>query len=361
MSDRVFNFGAGPCTLPREVLEEARDEFVDHHGAGMALFEMSHRSAAYLQIHEEALTATREVFAVPDDFAVLFVQGGASLQFAMVPMNLLAGSDSGGYAVTGHWAKRALADAGHHGDVYAAWDGAADDYTRTPGPGEPAVRPGTRYLHITSNETIGGIRFPEWPDPGVPLVADMSSDMMSRPIPWERFDLVYGGVQKNLGPPGMAIVFVRTSALERANRDLASYLRYDVHADNGSLYNTPPMFTVWIVGKVLAWMQARGGLAAMEEAAARRADAVYAAIDGSEAFYRSPVDPGSRSMMNVVFRLPDEDLERQFLAGAGERGMVGLKGHRIVGGCRASLYNAMPLAGAEALAAYMGEFRGGHA
>ncbi len=220
------------------------------------------------------------------------------------------------------------------------------------------LRDNTRYLHITSNETIGGIQYKDWPDVPVPLVADMSSDIMSRPIPWERFDVVYGGVQKNLAPAGLALVIIRRSAMESTNRDLASYFRYDVHAAKGSMYNTPPVFPIYVMEKVLRWVEERGGLPAMKAAADARASLLYAAIDDSDGFYTNPVEPDSRSNMNVVFRLADESLEASFIAAAGERGMVGLKGHRRVGGCRASLYNAMPLAGVEALCELMTDFSG---
>jgi phosphoserine aminotransferase len=343
--------------LPVDVLEAARDEFVDYHGSGMALFEMSHRSAEYEHVHDRALALAHEVFAAPDDFSVLLVQGGATLQFAMVPMNLLEAGRRGAYVRSGTWGVKALEDAAHHGDVYAAWDGEQDQFTRMPGSAEIELGADTRYLHITSNETIHGIRFSRWPEVVVPLVADVSSEYMSRPIPWERFDLVYGGVQKNLGPPGLGVVFIRDSVLESANRDLAAYLRYGTHQAKKSLYNTPPMFSIYLMGKTLEWMADRGGLPAMERAAERRAALVYGAIDQSDGFYRSPVEPASRSLMNVVFRLPSEDLEAAFLTGAAERDMVNLKGHRSVGGIRASLYNAMPLEGAELLARYMAGFR----
>jgi phosphoserine aminotransferase len=354
---RTVNFSAGPSTLPLEVLEEAQAEFLEYHGTGMSLIEMSHRGPQYTAVQDEAAALAREVFGAPDDFSVLFIQGGATLQFSMVPMNLLGAGRSGGYVVSGSWAKKAIADARLYGDAYAAWDGADEGFVRMPRPAEIEVRPDTRYLHVTSNETIGGIQMFTWPDPGVPLVADMSSDYFSRPIPWERFDLVYGGAQKNLGPAGVSLVFIRESALAETSRDLGAYLRYDIHHDGGSMYNTPPVFAIWMVGKVLRWVSARGGLGAMETAARKKSAGLYDAIAASGGYYRSPVDEDSRSMMNVVFRLPSEDLEAEFVAGAAAAGMVGLKGHRSVGGCRASLYNAMPLSGVETLAGFMAEFQ----
>ncbi|MDH3606038.1 MAG: 3-phosphoserine/phosphohydroxythreonine transaminase [Acidimicrobiia bacterium] len=353
---RAFNFGAGPCTLPLAVLEEAQEEFVDFGGAGMSLIEMSHRSAAYEAVHTEAIARVRKLFLVPDDFEVLFLQGGASLQFAMVPLNLLTGSAPAGYVVSGSWGKRAIGDAAHHGDAYAAWNGEAEGFARMPSSAELDIRPDSRYLHVTSNETIHGIRMTEWPDTDVRLVGDMSSDYLSRPIPWARFDVVYGGAQKNLGPAGLTIVFVRRSVLSGTNRNLGAYLRWDVHADSNSLYNTPPVFAIYMMGKTLQWIEQQGGLAAMESAAEARAGLIYDVIDSSDGFYRSPVEVGSRSLMNVVFRMPDEESEGRFLAAATEQDLVGLKGHRSVGGMRASLYNAMPMSGVEALASLMGSF-----
>jgi len=357
MTGRVHNFCAGPCTLPLEVLEEASRELVDYQGAGMSLIEMSHRAKEYDAVHKEAMALALEVFGVPDDFHVLFIQGGATLQFSMIPMNLLGRGERAGYVNSGSWGKAAIRDAAPHGDIYTAWDGAEHEYRRMPDDGELDIREHTRYLHITSNETIGGIRFASWPEVGVPLVADMSSELMSRPIPWRRFDLVYGGVQKNLGPAGLAVVLVRKSVVEAAKPEVGSYLRYDVHAKSDSLFNTPPMFPIYVMGKVLRWMKDKGGLEAMEREAAHKSGILYELIDRSGGYYRCPVEPRDRSHMNVVFRLPDEDLEKKFLAEAEQADLVNLKGHRSVGGCRASVYNAMPVAGVEALASFMREFQ----
>ncbi len=354
---RVYNFSAGPCTLPLEVLEEARAEFVDYGGAGMSLIEMSHRSSEYDAVHEGAMSLAKSVFGAPDDFEVHFLGGGATLQFAMVPMNLLGAGEQAAYVDSGAWGAKAISDGSHHGDVYTAWSGRAEAYSRMPHPDELALVDNTRYLHVTSNETIHGIRLAEFPDVGVPLVGDMSSDYMSRAIPWNLFDVVYGGAQKNLGPAGVDITFVRRSVLERTNRNLAAYLRYDIHAETRSLHNTPPVFALYMVGKVLRWMEDQGGLAAMEAAAAQKSGLVYEAIEASEGFYRSPVEPASRSHMNVVFTMADGEIEKAFLAGASHRDLVNLKGHRSLGGVRASLYNAMPLAGVEALVAYMEDFQ----
>ena len=354
---RVDNFSAGPCTLPLEVLTEVQEEFVDYHGAGMSLIEMSHRGKHFMAVHEEAKALATRVFACPDDFEVLFLQGGATLQFSMVPMNLLGPDDRAGYVNSGSWAKGAVTDARCYGDIYLAWDGEQTGFTRMPSSSEIEIRPGTRYLHITSNETIGGIRYPEWPQVSVPLVADLSSEYMARPIPWEKFDLVYGGVQKNLGPAGLAVVFIRKSIVAGLNKNIGRYLRYDIHVDKDSMFNTPPVFAVYMLGKILKWMERNGGVEAMERAAATKSGLLYDAIDQSDGYYRCPVDEACRSHMNVVFRLPDETLEARFLAEAEKAGLLNLKGHRSVGGLRASIYNAMPEAGVRRLVAFMNEFR----
>ena len=354
---RVHNFCAGPCTLPVSVLEEVQSELLDFRGSGMSVIEMSHRSADYEEVQEEALALFRENYAVPDDFSILFLQGGATLQFAIVPMNLLLEGERAGYVRSGTWAKGALKDAAAWGDAYAAWDGEPFSFMRMPSDDELEIQPGTRYLHITSNETIEGIRMARFPDAEMPLVADMSSDYLSRAIPWDRFDLVYGGAQKNLGPAGLAVVVVRTALLEAMDPDLPSYLRLKAHAAKNSLMNTPPMFAIYVMGKMLRWMRDIGGVAAMEERAARRSGSVYDAIAASDGFYRSPVEPAHRSHMNVVFRSPSDELDAAFLKSAEQEGLVNLKGHRSVGGIRASIYNAMTDEGVDALVGFMAAFR----
>jgi phosphoserine aminotransferase len=357
---RAHNFGAGPCTLPIDVLEEVRDEFLDFAGSGMSLVELSHRSSEYDSVHDETMKLTRSVSGAPEDFDILFIQGGATLQFGMIPMNLASAGQRIGHVVTGSWATAAYTDAKAVANAYAAWDGAEHDYTTMPAPSAVRVESGTRYLHVTTNETIGGIRMVELPAADVPLIGDMSSEYLARPIDWERYDLVYGGVQKNLAPSGMAVVFVRKASIESSPATLPKYLRYDWHAGANSLANTPAMFSTYVMGKVLARIEAAGGIAALEADSARKAATLYRAIDESEGFYRNPVDPAVRSHMNVVFRLPSEELERAFLAEAGRRGMIGLKGHRSVGGCRASLYAALELSSVEALAGLMDQFATDH-
>ncbi|HJO91860.1 MAG TPA: 3-phosphoserine/phosphohydroxythreonine transaminase [Victivallales bacterium] len=357
MSKRVYNFGAGPCTLPLSALEEAQAEFTNYMDSGMSVVELSHRGKEYDQTHVECMKLAMEVFGVPDDFEVLFIQGGATLQFSMIPMNLLKEGQKGAYIACGAWSGKALKDAAYYGDVYAAWDGKEGNYTRMPKNDEIKIEPDTRYLHITTNETIGGIRTIEWPEVDVPLVADMSSDFMTRSIPWDKFDLVYGGVQKNLGPAGMAVVFIRKSILENTNKEIGAYLRYDIHAKKDSLYNTPPVFPIYMMGKVLKWMKSLGGLAGIEKRADDKAAVVYGAIDESNGYYNCPVVKEYRSVMNIVFRLPTPELEAKFIAEATKAGLIGLKGHRDVGGCRASCYNAMPIEGVVALKKFMEDFK----
>ncbi len=354
---RAHNFCAGPCVLPVPVLTDLRDEFVDFAGSGMALIELSHRTKLYEDVHLETLDRLRRVSGVPDDFDTLMIQGGATLQFGMVPMNLLANGESAAYVKSGTWGNKAHSDGAKVGDAYVAWDGADNGYTAMPAPADLEIRPGTRYTHVASNETIGGIRIPTFDGFEGPLVIDASSDYLARPLPWDRADLVYGGVQKNLGPAGMAVVFVRKSVVEAAPANLPSFLSYKTHAAADSMATTPPMFTVWATGKMLAWIEAAGGMAAMESRAAERSGRVYQAIDGSGGFYRNQVAVGDRSRTNVVFTLADPELESAFLAGAEANNMTNLKGHRSVGGIRASIYNALPDEAVDVLVGYMADFQ----
>jgi phosphoserine aminotransferase len=354
---RVFNFSAGPCTLPLPALEEAQAEFVDYQGKGMSLIEMSHRSAEYDAVHAEAMDLVRRLYDLPDGYKVLFLGGGATLQFAMVPLNLMGAGGRCDFTLTGSWSKKAHADAAKVGSVNVLFDGKDDGYMSLPAASSLRADPGAAYLHLTSNETIGGVQWPDFPDPGdVPLVCDMSSDFVSRPLDVSRFGLIYAGAQKNAGPAGTSIVIIREDLIARSPDSLPAYLSYATHAPKDSMYNTPPVFAIYMVMKTLAWLEKEGGLTAAKARADERAALVYGAIEKDGGFYRCPVDPGCRSNMNIVFRLPDEDLEKRFVAEALAAGMSGLKGHRSVGGCRASVYNAMPLAGAQALVDFMGEF-----
>lgn len=353
---RAYNFCAGPCALPLSVLEELSAELVDFHGTGMSLIEMSHRGPEYDRVHHDTLDRFRRLFAVPDDFSVLLLQGGATLQFAMVPMNASQVDDNIGYVVAGTWGKKAVADARVvRANTYEAWNGSGGDFRAMPAIADLNISENTRYLHVTSNETIGGIRMATFEDPGVRVVADMSSDYLSRPIPWTMFDVVYGGAQKNLGPAGLAVVFVRDSVMETAPKNPA-YLTYKTHADADSMANTPPVFPIWATGKVLAWMEDMGGVEVMQSRAAQRSGQLYSAIDSSGGFYTSPVNEADRSHMNIVFRLGSEDLEKRFLVEAKAENLMFLKGHRSVGGVRASIYNATPDESVEALTRFMAAF-----
>ena len=353
---RVHNFSAGPCTLPLEVLEETQGEFLDFADNGMSIIEDSHRGPSYEKIHQNALSSFRRLTNLPDDFAVLFLQGGATLQFAQSAMNLLTEDEIAGYVTTGVWGQKSLEDASKVANVYEAWTGQESDFTKTPETGEISIQHDTKWLHITSNETIGGIRFEQFPDVDIPMVADMSSDFLSRSIDWGKFDLVYGGAQKNLGPAGLAIVIVRRESLGKHGRNLPTYLDYQFHDKNDSLGNTPPMFPIYVMGKVLDWMEENGGLTEFERRAEIRSSLIYEVIDNSDGWYSSPVATGSRSMMNIIFHLPDETLENKFIEEATALDLINLKGHRSVGGIRTSLYNAMPIESAEILSNFMKDF-----
>ena len=353
---RVHNFSAGPCTLPLEVLEETQGEFLDFADNGMSIIEDSHRGPSYEKIHQNALSSFRRLTNLPDDFAVLFLQGGATLQFAQSAMNLLTEDEIAGYVNTGVWGQKSLEDASKVANVYEAWTGQESDFTKTPETGEISIQHDTKWLHITSNETIGGIRFEQFPDVDIPMVADMSSDFLSRSIDWGKFDLVYGGAQKNLGPAGLAIVIVRRESLGKHGRNLPTYLDYQFHDKNDSLGNTPPMFPIYVMGKVLDWMEENGGLTEFERRAEIRSSLIYEVIDNSDGWYSSPVATGSRSMMNIIFHLPDETLENKFIEEATALDLINLEGHRSVGGVRTSLYNAMPIESVEILSNFMKDF-----
>ncbi len=354
---RIFNFSAGPCTLPLEVLEQARDLFVDYKGTGMSLIEMSHRSKTVVAVHEEALSLVRELLAIPDTHEILFLGGGATLQFGMIPANLLGAGKKASYTHSGAWAKKAIADGKAYGAVDVVWDGKDSNYATLPDPASVKPTAGSAYLHLTSNETIGGVQWKSFPKADVPLVADMSSDILSRPIDFAPFGIIYAGAQKNIGPAGMALVIIRKDVLEACPDDVApQYFSYKQHAGAQSMLNTPPVFQIWMVNLVLQWLKGKGGVAWAQQMAQKRSSILYGAIEKHGDFYRCPIDAAVRSPMNVVWRLPSEELEGQFVKEATAAGLDGLKGHRSVGGCRASIYNAMPIEGAEALAQFMADF-----
>jgi len=354
---RTHNFYAGPATLPLSALERARDEMIDWAGTGMSVMETSHRSKEYDAVHTEAMELFAELLGLDDDHQVLFLQGGASTQFAMIPMNFVPPGGSADYVITGSWSQKALKEANIVASGRVAGTSEPDGFTRIPTADELDVDPGAAYVHITSNNTIKGTQFHSFPDTGtVPLVADMSSDFLWRPFDANRFDLIYAGAQKNIGPSGVTVVILRKSWLESANDGVPTMLRYRTHSDKDSLYNTPPTFAIYMVRNVLQWVKEQGGLAAMEKRNRAKGDLLYGVIEAHPEFYRCPVEKASRSYMNVVFRLPNEALEAKFVAEAKGRGMVGLKGHRSVGGCRASIYNALEPASVEALVEFMKEF-----
>ena len=357
MPKRVYNFSPGPCTLPYEVLEETQSEITNYKNSGMSLIEDSHRGKNFVEVHTEAVDLIRELLQIPEDFSILLVQGGATLQFAMTALNALAKTQKAGFVLSGHWAKLAWRDTKLYGNVYSTWDGVEENYTRMPGADELNIEDDTRYLHVTTNETIGGVRLHDWPDVSVPLVCDMSSDYFSRSIPWELVDIAYGGAQKNLGPSGVALVIVRNTVLESSPRELPKYLDYRVHAKSSSLFNTPPVFSIYVSGKVLKYYKRNGGVEQYRKISIEKSNHLYNAIDRSGGFYDCPISGASRSRMNVVFRVATEELQAKFLAQAENEGFVNLKGHRSVGGMRASLYNSMPMEGAQKLAEFMDYFR----
>jgi phosphoserine aminotransferase len=357
---RPYNFSAGPAMLPEPVLERAREEMLDWHGSGMCVAEMSHRGKEFMSIAAQAQADLRELLAVPDNYKVLFLQGGASLQFAMVPMNLLRGAGTAerhaDYLKTGSWSKKAIAEAKRFGTVnVAASTEHEGTFTRAPAQHELDLSANAAYLHYTPNETIEGVEFPYVPEASAPLVADMSSTILSRPIDVSRYGIIYAGAQKNIGPAGLTIAIVRDDLIGQPIDGTPVMLDYKTHADNESMYNTPPTYAWYLAGLVFQWLKDLGGLAAMAAINQRKAEKLYAAIDASD-FYRNPVQPDCRSWMNVPFTLADPGLDDAFLAGAKQAGLLTLKGHRSVGGMRASIYNAMPEAGVDALIAFMAEF-----
>jgi len=349
---RVYNFSAGPAMLPEQVLQQAHEELLDWRGTGMSVMEMSHRGKEFMSIAEQAETDLREIMMIPDSYKVLFLQGGASSQFAMVPMNLLGRKKSADYINTGSWSKKAITEGRRYCEVNIA--GVAE-YS-VPARSDLLLNPDAAYLHYTPNETITGVEFPYIPDAGsVPLVADISSTILSRPLDVSRFGVIYAGAQKNIGPAGLTVVIVREDLIGETLPYTPGMFSYKTHVDNDSMYNTPPTYGWYLAGLVFDWLKRNGGLESMAELNKRKADKLYAAIDASD-FYTNPVDPVCRSWMNVPFTLDDAALDTKFISEAGEHGMVALKGHRLVGGMRASIYNAMPEQGIDILVGFMADF-----
>jgi len=356
---RVFNFSAGPAVLPLAVLEQARAEMTDWQGSGMSVMEVSHRGKAFVACAAQAEADLRELLAVPANYKVLFLQGGATAQFSFIPMNLAGPESVVDYVNTGAWSKKAIGEARRYCKVNVVADAADSNYTAVPAQRDWKLTSNAAYLHYTPNETIGGVEFPFLPATDVPLVADMSSTILSRPIDVSRFGLIYAGAQKNIGPSGICVVIVREDLIGKARAGTPTVFDYKAMADDGSMLNTPPTFGWYFAGLVFKWLKQQGGLAVMAERNRAKASKLYAAIDAS-GFYRNPVAPECRSWMNVPFILPRAELDKTFIVEAGKAGLVNLEGHRSVGGMRASIYNAMPAEGVDALVSFMGEFARRH-
>jgi len=352
---RIYNFSAGPCVLPVEVLEEVRDDLVNYKGAGMSVMEMSHRGKDFDTIAQQTEADFRKLFGVPDDYHVLFLQGGASLQFSMIPMSFMTDGPAD-YVITGAWGKKALEAACMVGATNKIYDCKETNYDRVPKYSDLRLTPGASYLHFTTNETIQGVEFFEDPSLGVPLVCDMSSDILSRPVDVSKYDIIYAGAQKNMGPAGLAVVVMSPRFAAKLPAQTHPMLDYRLMIENKSMYNTPNCWSIYVCGLVYKWVMGQGGLAGMNAQCKAKAAILYDAIDGSGGFYKAHAQPESRSIMNVTWTLGSDELTDGFLKGAKANGMVELKGHRSVGGCRASIYNAFPKVGCEALASYMKEF-----
>ena len=355
MPERIYNFSAGPSTLPEEVLTQAARDIVNFNNLGMGLIEMSHRSKAFIAVVDECEANLRELMKIPANYKVLFLQGGASTQFAMIPMNLLGSGKTASYLNTGVWAKKAIKEAKLFGNIEVPYSSEASTFNQVPKDNEYTVDPASEYLYFVTNNTIYGTQFLDMPKSEKMLVSDMSSDILSREFDITPFGLVYAGAQKNMGPAGVTVVIIREDLLDRSPDGLPTMFKYKTHADNGSMFNTPPCFSIYVMGLVLKWLKKLGSIAAMEKINREKASILYNAIDATD-FYRGHAKAGSRSKMNITFNLPTPELEAQFIKEATALGMDGLKGHRSVGGCRASIYNAFPKAGVEALVAFMQEF-----
>ena len=357
MSKRIWNFNPGPATLPLEAIEQAKADLPVYKNTGMAVMELSHRSKDYAAIHADAKALLKEMFSVPDNFHILFLQGGASLQFAMVPMNFLGEGKTADYINTGAWSKKAIKEAKLLGNVKIAGSSEDTNFNRIPRPGEISLDPGAAYVHLTSNNTIAGTQWAAYPDTGsVPIIADMSSDILCRKINFSPFGLIYAGAQKNLGPSGVTVVILREDLLGKCRQDIPTLLKYTIHAEKDSMFNTPPTYSIYLMKLVLEWVKKQGGLASIEKTNKDKAQLIYSTMDANADFYRGTTEKDSRSIMNVTFRLPSEDLEAAFISQALEAGFGGLKGHRSVGGIRVSMYNAMPLEGIKSLTEFMKQF-----
>jgi phosphoserine aminotransferase len=355
---RAYNFNAGPSALPLAVLEKAQQELIDFRGTGMSIMELSHRSAAYEEVHNQAISLLKSLLSIPENYEILFLQGGASLQFSMIPMNFLNPETKAGYIMTGSWSEKAIAEAKLFGNPYQAGSTKENKYRSIPKFDELQYNPDDAYLHLTSNNTIYGTQWKEFPHTGdVPLIADMSSDIFSKPIDVSKFALIYAGAQKNLGPSGVTLVIIRKDMIEKANPNIPTMLKYSTYSENNSLYNTPPTFGIYMLGEVLNWVKDLGGVTEISKRNEEKAKLIYDAIDQSNGFYVGHAEKESRSLMNITFRVKDEGLEKKFLAEAKIQGFIGVNGHRSVGGCRASTYNAVPFDTCKAFSDFMIQFQ----
>ncbi len=356
--NRKKNFFAGPSVLPLEVLQELHDDLLDYKGYGVSMIEASHRGEPFESMYNECLSLLRELMNIPEDYEVFFLGGGATLQFSMIPMNFLPPDGVADYIKSGTWSNKATQDAQRVGKVNLYYDGSENNFTSLPEPKNVHPSKNSSYLYLCSNETIGGVQWKDWPDVAdVPLIADMSSDLLSKEVPVNKFSMIFGGVQKNLGPAGATLIILKKEMLERQNKNLTAYLDYREHVKGQGLYNTPPVCSIWGVKLVLEWIKRNGGAKGMEKRASLKSSIIYETIDSSGGFISSPVDKKYRSTMNIVFRLPSEELEKKFLSESKELGMLGLKGHRSVGGLRASIYNSLPIEDVKSLAEFMKEFQ----
>lgn len=355
MPERIYNFSPGPATLPYSVLQEAATDIVNYNDKGIGLIELSHRSKEFMAIADETDRLIRQLLGVPDNYKVLFLQGGASSQFFMIPMNLLGPGKKATYLNTGTWSKKAIKEAKLFGDIEVAYSSEDQSFNRVPTDGEYSVSEQSEYLYFVTNNTIYGTQFPDMPDKDALLIADMSSDIFSRPVDVSKFGIIFAGAQKNMGPAGVTLVIIREDLLDRAAETVPTMLKYKTHADKDSMFNTPPCFPIYCVGRVMNWLKELGGIPGIEKINQDKAALLYSAIDSTD-FYRGHAEKDSRSLMNVAFNLPTPELEAQFIAEAAAVGLDGLKGHRSIGGCRASIYNAFPREGVEKLVDFMADF-----
>ncbi|MEI3605685.1 3-phosphoserine/phosphohydroxythreonine transaminase [Pseudogracilibacillus sp. SE30717A] len=357
-NQNVYNFNAGPSALPTAVLEKAQQELTNFQGTGMSVMELSHRSKTYEDVHNGAISRLKKLYNISDEYEVVFLQGGASLQFSMIPMNFLTEEQKAGYIMTGSWSEKAFTETKFFGEAYHVASSKEDQYRSIPEISANTFNDNDAYIHLTSNNTIYGTQWQSFPDTAeVPLIVDMSSDIMSKPIDVNKFAMIYAGAQKNLGPSGVTVAIIRKDLLEKANKNIPSMLSYQTYVDKNSLYNTPPTFGIYMLGEVLKWIELQGGLSAIAKLNEEKASYIYDAIDNSDGFYTGHAEKNSRSLMNITFRVQNEELEKKFLAEAVDKGFVGLNGHRSVGGCRASTYNAVPQEACLALSEFMKEFQ----